>query len=262
MFRVRWRSVATLAAALCLTSVARAGDDADKAADKPGPTGLTLNDFIAPAAFSMPKLSPSGKQLVLVRRVGEEDQILLMPVAESAKPRVMFTAGRVTPELAKKKWRKYISYLGWKTEDTLLVSVSMPVRLDLGTESETFDEPVHMILPIDGKSAPVFLNGTVQGHSACVDLSEIQNVLKADPDHVLLTVWPGLQSIEVDRVDIHTRKREVLDRGGTTSSPTGRIGRAMWSPASSIAGEAGEPCKVGRPARPSGRRSSISGEKS
>jgi len=202
--------------ALCLPVGARAADDPAKALiDKPGLTGLTLKDFMAPAELSMPRLSPSGTRLAIVRRVNDVDQVLLLKVAEPTKATVIYESGHVSAELAKKKWRRYVSFLAWKTEDSLLVSVSSPVRLELGNASETFDEPIHMILPIDGKTPPVFFNAKIEGKVARVDFSEIENVLPQDPDHVLLTIWPELESIEEDRVDIHTGKREVIEHGGT-----------------------------------------------
>jgi len=216
MFRVEWGAAIAMTAAIGLSTGARAVDDPAKALiDKPGLTGLTLKDFTAPVELSMPRLSPSGTKLAIVRRVDDVDQILLVNVADPSKATAIYKTGHVSPELAKKKWRRYVSFLDWKTEDSLLVSISGPVGLELGNESRTFDEPIHMILPIDGKSPPVFFNAKLEGKRARVDFSEIENVLPHDPDHVLLTIWPELQSIEVDRVDVHTGKREVLEHGDT-----------------------------------------------
>jgi dienelactone hydrolase len=200
---------------------ARAADDPAKGQPpKPGPTGLTVKDFAAPPSLSMPELSPGGKRLAVVRRVGDLDQVLRIDLP-SMNMKVIYQTVAVTPQLAKLGWRRHISFMAWKTDDTLVISDSMPVFVPTRYGSDPYEEPVHFVLQADGKSQPAMVGGIVEHGRAQVQLSYIISALRDDPDHILVEAWPALSSIEVQKVDIHTGKTEIVERGDENVSGYG-----------------------------------------
>lgn len=206
--------MAAFVVALCMGAATHAEDDPAKAfIDRPGPSGLTVKDFAAPVQLSMPRLSPSGTKLALVHRLGDQDEILVMNLPETHKAAVIFRTNHMRADLAKKHWRNYVSFMKWKSDTTLLVSISGPVFVGNDYFESPYDLPIHIVLDADGKNKLVPLNQSVRGGSSKVELSQIQNILPDDPDHILLTIDPDLKSIEVDRVDIRTGARETLEKG-------------------------------------------------
>lgn len=210
-----WKAAAALVAGLCLCAPAKALEVARADPKTPSSEPPTLEDFLAPPDLAKPRLSPSGKRLVVVRRAGDQDQLLLMEVANPGKAILLCESGHVSPELAKKKWRKTFSFIGWKSDDTLIVSLSVPVKFQYGDYIRYYSEPVHMMLDITGKAPAMIFNEKGKGDAGIVELSEIENVLHDDPDHILMMAWPWLQAVELRRVNIHTGKYEVVEHGGT-----------------------------------------------
>jgi len=148
----------------------------------------------------------------MVHRKQDVDQILRFDLPD-LKPTLIFQTNRVPDVAAKKKFRQYISYLAWKSETTLVVSVSQPVNLELGDYSEIVEAPVHLILKASGESEPLLINEKKRGKSATVEISWIQDVLRDDPDHVMIGFRKSVDELELDRVDIATGQRLALERG-------------------------------------------------
>lgn len=175
---------------------------------------LTIKDFLEDATWSKPRLSPDGKHLAIVHRRDDVDQVYLLTLPDM-KPVSLYQTRRVPAEAAKKHFREYVSYLGWKTNDTLLVSIAEPVRFTIYDYTEVLEAPVHLILKTDLQAPPLFINEKVRGGSGKVELSWIADTLKSDPDHVLMVFRPGLENQDLVRVDIRDGKRETLESGGT-----------------------------------------------
>jgi dipeptidyl aminopeptidase/acylaminoacyl peptidase len=202
----------TVACAALLGSEANAADVKQAAVEPAKPVAaepLTLKAFLAPPTLSMPKLSPSGRSIAIVRRVGELDQLLRIDLPDF-KTTLLYQTHPLSKLLVDQKFREQISFVDWKSNDKLVISVDIPVVL---TEVGTITAPVHMILNADGSAAPVYLNAAVKAGKARVDLSWMQDLLKDDPDHVMIGVRRDLNTIQLDRVDIKDASRTLLETG-------------------------------------------------
>ena len=190
---------------------------------KPATVGpLTLKDFLAPPDLSQVKLSPSGRSIIMIRRVGELDQLLKVDLPDF-KSTVLLQTSPATAQQVKDKSRQEISYVNWKSDDTLAVSVDTPILFD---GNWRFVAPIHLILKTDAASAPIYLNTAIHNGRRDIELSWIQDMLKDDPGHIMIGVRHDLDRQQLFRVDIHTGERTLLETadGSVISFGTDRKG--------------------------------------
>lgn len=209
---------AGLALALTLAGSAAATEDAAKppiaaAATSVPAAQLSIKDFLADATYSHVRLSPSGDKLAMVKSDGEIDELRIIDL-KTSKFRVLFRTRKAEPREHKQKIRQEISYVHWKTETRLVVSISSPTEApNLGIHF-LLQVPVHVILSIDGQVSAVPINEKNVGKkSATLEISEILDVLRHDPDHLLVAFRQDLGRFQVERVDVRDGSRVVVERG-------------------------------------------------
>jgi len=174
---------------------------------------VSIADLLSPATLSMASLSPSGRSIIAVRRAGDLDQVIRVDLPDFIVTAV-FQTRALTKKLSDAGFRQSVSYLAWKSDNALVLSVNSPVNFVAYGQAIPIEEPIHLILAADGKSPPLYLNEVDRGGAARVDLSWIQSILKDDPGHVIIGVRKSVFEVKLFRVDVSNGSRVLLETGG------------------------------------------------
>ncbi len=170
-------------------------------------------------------LSPSGKAVAAVRRVGDIDVLLRIDLADF-KAQTLFRTFQPPKVPVSEDLRQTISYVAWKSDSTLLITVLAPANFgEIGIRQI----PIHVIVDSQAKIAPLPLNEKGHGRGATADLSWIQDILANDPGHVLIGVQNPFAPAVLYRVDIADGSRVLVEKGtdDVTGFGTDRTGAVV-----------------------------------
>jgi hypothetical protein len=211
------RGLGLCAGALAALVVARGAQAAETPAAPAAPVAatapLTIKDFLADPTYSHLRLSPSGGQLAMVKTDGETDELRVIDL-KSMKAKVLLRTRKALPREVKDKIRMEISYVHWKTETRLVVSLSSPTDVSAFGIDHLMGLPVHFVLSTDDQTKALPINEKNAGKkSATLELSDILDVLRDDPDHLLLTFRRNLRNLEVFKVDVRDGTRVLVEHG-------------------------------------------------
>ena len=186
-----------------------------------------IADFVADPSLSGASLSPSGRYLVWVARDGDRSDIQIRDLQE--KTFMVLTGGEARESFG----GVYIDWIRWKTDDRLLIGITrMEVRRsgnrDTGDiRSYRYGESV-LSMSRDGASSMQLKAPDTEDSRP----GEVLDLLRNDPDHILMSYRTGRGALNVARVNILTGEAEqtltghrrvldyVTDRDGTV---VGRI---------------------------------------
>lgn len=187
----------------------------------------TIADFVADPSVSGASLSPSGRYLVWVAHDGDRSDIQVRDLQE--KTVMVLTGGEARESFG----GVYIDWIRWKTDDRLLIGITrMEVRRS--GNRDTGDIRSYRY----GRSVlSMSRDGTSHIQLKAPDTKdtrpgEVLDLLRNDPDNILMIYRTALGSLDVARVNILTGEAEqtltghrrvldyVTDRDGTV---VGRI---------------------------------------
>lgn len=187
--------------AACLASLALAWGSAAKA-DPP-----TIADFVQAPVLSNASLSPSGRYLVWVVRTGQDNSVQIRDL-ETGHVGAM-GAGSSREYFG----GVFIDWISWKTDDRLLIGMT---RLELRRRGGREDGRIRSAL--FGRSViSVERNGSGLRNLKAPraddsDPGEVLDLLRDDPDHILMTYRNASDGLDVARVNVVTGEAEkILD---------------------------------------------------
>lgn len=159
----------------------------------------TAEDFVDPAVLAGASLSPSGRYLVWVVRMGADNELHVRDLVKGDVTRM--SAGGSREHFG----GVFVEWVAWKSDDRLLVALTrMEVRRSGNREdgrirSFTYGRAI-LSMARDGSSmvslkAPRADDG---------DPGDVLDTLTDDPDHILMTYRTGGGSLDVARVNVTT----------------------------------------------------------
>jgi len=167
----------------------------------PGPaiTPPAIEDFIAPAFRSHASLSPSGRYLIWVLRAGKNSVIEVRDTETGTSQRI--SVGSSSEEMG----GIFVNWIAWKTDDLFLVSTT---QLDLIRARHREDGAVrgyrfgHLVQAVSRDGATL----TRLAAPGAVDYSpgQVLDMLRGDPQHVLMTYRNDTGGLNIARVDVAT----------------------------------------------------------
>jgi hypothetical protein len=176
------------------------------------PSRLTLDDLYARDAVPDAALSPSGRWLAAVVSRADDDAVICVDLTTGEKKLIT----RLPKDSYGGQIDTRIGMVIWKTDDRLLLRLtSLP---DEGTDASRLSRANVLKLGErliavnrDGKNVVQMLGD--QYNAALVgawDLSNIQTLLRKDPNHILMAVggWDGRSLF---RVDVNTGEGKVIE---------------------------------------------------
>jgi dipeptidyl aminopeptidase/acylaminoacyl peptidase len=187
------------AALLCAGSVAfaQAKDGA-----KP-PARLPVEAFAAGPSVTGAELSPSGRYVAFVQQLGGErydtDELVIHDRATGANTII----SRAREEIGVQ-----ISWVSWKSDDTLIVGTANRLRID----NDFYWIPRVMAMSRAGANSVLLFEDQSSRLAARFAPIHLSNRLPRDPDHVLLEAW-GPNGNALWRADIKTGRVERIDSG-------------------------------------------------
>jgi len=169
-----------------------------------------VKDFITDPAVSSVKLSPSGHYLAYVRSNGELDELDIVDLSDN-KVSILAKTRAATPELKAKGARQRVTGVRWKSDDQLIVTISIP-KAHPQTHEILGWSFVHLVTSRDGSKA-VSLNENIMGGRQWASRSGVIDVLRDDPAHVLVAFREG-GNLNVYRIDTGTGAKTLVEQGG------------------------------------------------
>lgn len=168
---------------------------------------LPIADFVERAAIDSASLSPSGRYLVWTVRTGDESAVHIRDLQAG-------TVASIEAGSAREHFGGvYVDWIRWKTDDRLLVGMTrFEVRRAGGREagrvrSINFGQSVLSVARDGSDMVSLKAPGTMEALPG-----EMLDILRDDPDHILMTYGDLGGGLDVARVNILTGEAEkVLD---------------------------------------------------
>lgn len=174
-----------------------------------------LSEFFDPEAYTHGALSPSGATVALIRYEGEND-------ARRAFVEVIDAADITGPRRRVPIGPHEIEALEWANEERVLVRLLVDAEASIRgsarsrlIQAETYTIRSRRVVSIDvntGDSAMMFENTGARVRTS-LDLGWIVDLLRNDPDHVLMAAWESSGVLALHRVHIHDGDAEMVERG-------------------------------------------------
>lgn len=172
------------------------------------------DEFFALETYVAAAMSPSGAKVAMVRQEPEGDgRRTSLEVLDAANPTGPRTGVPIGPH--------EVTSLEWASETRVVVRLIMRATSAMRGSARTILAPEvyeiqsRRVVSIDvntGQSAMMFEN-TGQRVRATLDLGWIIDMLRDDPDHVLMAAWEPVGILALYRVDITTGRAELVERG-------------------------------------------------
>lgn len=170
----------------------------------------TLDAFLAPYDFWGPELSPSGRYVAGIRRVGDLQQaILVIDLDQPGSPVATIPVGDFQ-----------VNWIEWATDERLLVSATgfvdlaseEQISLPLLAEAEFPARLVRLLAVNRDGSSPAAMFADDRRMNRNFQLGRVASLLRQDPDHILM---PANRQGDLDlfRVNIHTGAFERIANG-------------------------------------------------
>lgn len=205
LFRGSWLRLLAFVLAFAAPALASAQDAASAA--KP----LTVEDFVEPATWSKPVLSPSGAMVAIVRTENGVDALEVIDL-QTRKGKILFRTRAPVKREQQQNLVQRISYLHWKTDSQIVVTVDTPASVGDFLVKEILEASLHILISPDGKTQTLLNEKNAGKASAQLILSDVIDVLPDDPDHLLM-IYYSSNYAEADKVDVHTGAHTKLDGG-------------------------------------------------
>ncbi|KQS57465.1 hypothetical protein ASG17_01720 [Brevundimonas sp. Leaf363] len=171
----------------------------------------SIDDFIEDARLGQASLSPSGRYLVLVRRNGDQSDVVVKDLETGAV--TLPIGGAVARESF---GGVYITWVEWKTDDRLLLGVTQfDVRRHSNREtgsirSYRYGENI-VSVGRDGSN----VRRLEAANARTGEPGDVLDFLENDPDHILLTYGARGFGLDVFKVNVLTGEAErIIDGDG------------------------------------------------
>ena len=203
-----------LAGACALTGLTAVSPRA--AAAKAAGAAYPLETFFAPGRTRAACLSPSGRRIALLEQRGTEAEpmgvIDLIEANDPEGPRRRIELGALQAEA-----------MEWGNDDRLLVRVAIvrntgrSVATGTNRRVEGIDVTLRRVLSVGADRGDIVLLFQNQRermrHS--LDMGRVIDLLRDDPDHVLMSAWEQDGVMGLHKVNINTGAAVRIERGGT-----------------------------------------------
>lgn len=184
----------------------------------------TIDDFVDGAVLSHASLSPSGRYLVWAVRTGNDTEVHIRDLQEQS---IVSIGGGSSREHF---GGVYVDWIRWKSDDRLLVGLTRfelqrwGGREDGRIRGWTFGQSVVSVNRDGTDAVRLAAPGTQEAWPG-----DLLDMLRNDPDHVLLTYWDGGGDLNVAKVDINTGEavKTIDGHGRVLQYITDRDGQVM-----------------------------------
>lgn len=173
-----------------------------------------LADFFQPRLMTAAALSASGARVALIRETQNGDRrrsvIEVVDAANPSGPRSQIPLGDYEVEA-----------LAWANERRLLVRLLVAAEIGGGRRYgsnfnyESFTVRSRRMVSVDvdtGESAVMFENARQRMRSS-LDLGWVVDLLRNDPDHVLMAAWEPSGVLALHRMNVVTGRGQLVERG-------------------------------------------------
>ena len=222
-----------LAAAFGAAILAMAGSAPAAPSDRSPPT---VEEFVAEPAFAGPVLSPSGKRVAFVRTSAERRSVVVYDFETRAARELV--GGDLDQGV-------FFNWIHWKDEDRLIIATEVYREhrvnaSDTGRVKRLQAGSVVLAVNRDGTNVITLLEHDENLHRELHYKGGVLDLLRQDPDHILMPAYTKIGAPGVWRVNVRTGEGDLIEKGldRTVSWLTDRNGAivARWDASNRIGG--------------------------
>lgn len=176
-----------------------------------------VDEFFPKMDFGTPSLSPNGKYLAMPDYRQSRHKIMIVNLEGGLNAHEILLSNSYIGRLSGYE----IGGVDWATDDRLLVDVITKEKAHLTyikngkkyRQTQTIAFTRLLAMDKNGyKQKMLFSNTTSKIRRRNTNLARVSNVLKLDPDHILMRAYS--KNLALWKVNVHTGEAEIIEMGG------------------------------------------------